>query len=97
MLQQGVEPRVLNPNYLSTLAINTGGEPLPEGSPLFFNPNRHSNQLSIIAPKGAKVVEDLGDASLDVLFNGITVGKRHDFGHRTLGVTTKFNKGGSLK
>lgn len=97
ILQQGIEPRVLNPNYLSTLAINTGGEPLPEGSPLFFNPNRHSNQLSIIAPKGTKVVEDLGDASLDVLFNGITVGKRHDFGHRTSGVTTKFNKGGSLK
>ena len=96
MLQQGVEPRVLNPNYLSTIAVNTGGKPLPEGSPLFFNQNRGSNQLSIIAPKGTKVFEDLGDINLDALFNGIEVGRRHDFGHRTLGITTKFEEGGQM-
>ena len=96
MLEQGVEPRVLNPNYLSTIAVNTGGKPLPEGSPLFFNDERGSNQVSIIAPKGTQVFEDLGDINLDASFNGIKVGSRHDFGHRTLGITTKFEEGGQL-
>ena len=96
MLNRGLQPRVLNPNYLSTIAVNTGGTSLPEGSPLFFSPKRHSNQLSIIAPKGEKVFEDLGDIDLDNILNTSVVGKRHDFGIRGLDITTKFGRGGKL-
>ena len=102
MLENGIEPRVLNKNYLKNFGVNTGGKDLPEGTPLRFNKNRSSNQVSIIGKRGSQIFEDLGEFNFDeyedlLKDNIITIGKRQDFGkNRILTGTTKFKSGGYL-